>query len=88
MPTLLSILERKDLVVSNTKKLEEYMKDKQTYIQEIKTAKDDYLKEQRTKGSSSIKVAPLPQAKDMIALFNKTDGGKRKLRRRRVTKKK
>ena len=88
VPTLLSILERKDLVVSNTKKLEEYMKDKQTYIQEIKTAKDDYLKEQRTKGSSSIKVAPLPQAKDMIALFNKTDGGKRKLRRRRVTKKK
>ena len=88
VPTLLSILERKDLVVSNTKKLEEYMKDKQPYIQEIKKAKDEYLKEQRTKGSSSIKVALLPQAKDMIALFNKTDGGKRKLRRRRVTKKK
>lgn len=86
--TLLSILDTKDLVNSNTKKLVTYMKDNEEYIQSIKKAKDDYLKEQRTKGSSTIKAAPLPQANDMIALFNKTDGGKRKLRRRRVTKKK
>jgi hypothetical protein len=87
-PTLLSILDTEDLVNSNTTKLETYMNDKKEYIQSIKAAKDEYLKEQRTKGSSKINVAPLPQARDMIELFNKTDGGKRKLRRRRVTKKK
>jgi len=89
-PTLLSILDTKALVNSNTNKLETFMNDKdnQKYIQSIKAAKDEYLKEQHTKGSSKINVAPLPQARDMIALFNKTDGGKRKLRRRRVTKRK
>ena len=76
-PVLQSLLENTDLVESNTQKLIKYMNDNKDAIQKVKKEKEDYLREQRLKGSSSIKVGTLPQAKDIIAAL-RTDGGKRR----------
>jgi len=75
---LQSLLENPDLIDKNTQKLIKYMDDNKDKIQKVKTEKARYLREQHLNGSSSIKVGTLPQAKDIIAVLNKTEGGKRR----------
>lgn len=76
-PVLQSLLDNKSLIDSNTNKLIKYMINNKDAIQKVKTEKANYLREQRSKGSSSITVGTLPQAKDIIAALT-TEGGKRR----------